>query len=182
MTTTIYIPAADYVQRYDYEGRDYLALRTIRAAADRWVGTGRQCEVTPGDGTAVFAERTGDDVHLTTVTPDPDMEDLYPADALPFTIKALPAWTTGDYIAMSAHRSTQTWRVDERQRDGYKVTYIGGDLDMQRGNIGDDLAHLYVKVPAPTVTYAVTIRADIMADSVFASLSALDAGVEVKAP
>lgn len=175
--TTIYLPRTDYVQRADDEGRDYHAARTVRAALDAWRTEAplvRDWHSTnrdePDEHPIAFAVADpGRSVVVSSVSPDEDMEGLYPAADLPFTIATYLA-EPGDWVAVNVAGATPR-RVIDIQPDGSVDIDIHGD----RGRIrpGDTGWHI---VPAPTHTFTVTVTADHDGGAVLDALSAALSG------
>ncbi len=104
-----------YSDRRDNEDRVYLTFATMKAAALKWVAArpGRSWDTTAAEA-FVFADTEAIPV-ITVVDPDKDMEDLYLADELPFSVVASP-FAIGDVVALSG--GVQRRKVVEVKPDG----------------------------------------------------------------
>jgi hypothetical protein len=111
--TTITIPRGSYTERTDDEGRTYYGYGAVVVAAQAWVGeAANQREFnTIGeddrDPVAFVSVHDGNGPELTVVHPDEDMDWLYAANDLPFTIKQSP-FDVGDRVRLDSGNAVYT--------------------------------------------------------------------------
>lgn len=183
---TIYLDPADYVQRADDEGRDYHAGRTVRAALDVWRAVepnSRDWHSTnadePDNGPIAFATTDwGRSTVVGSVSPDEDIEGLYPAADLPFTIAAQP-FPVGSRIRMR-NASGQVWEVTGYNESEMRVRYEGGDYHDATGSVPPKHFDMYQVVTE--VRYLVTVRGDHTATAVHDALASHLLGTVTVAP
>lgn len=176
--TTITIPRDEYTQRADDEGRDFYALRTVRYAADQWQAADRTMRAWTDHAsddapTLVFTAAHPDGPSIDIVSPDEEMGDLYPAELLPFTIEPARA-VAGEWVNTDAGAPNPRRIIEVRDDGAWRI-----EVDGRPGLVPLRDQALWVVVPAPTVTYTVTVRADHTAADVRDMLSNLGGNVTV---
>lgn len=167
---TITMPRDLYFSRCDDEGNEYYGYLTVLNAAEAWAAEAEHRnfrsvnEDDPHKGPVVFAWHEDNRTAILVAEPN-GPEDCYPSDVLPFNIDASP-FAAGDWLSPATPTDTDmdcpVLRVDQAGTwIAHHAPWINDD-----GLILHDESDKWKIVPAPTVTYAVTVRADHSADDV----------------
>jgi hypothetical protein len=177
------MPRDLYFSRCDDEGNEYYGYLTVLNAAEAWAAEAEQRnfrsvnEDNPHEGPVVFAWHEDNRTAILVAEPN-GPEDCYPSDALPFNIDASP-FAVGDWAAPTgATPGSAPFRVVKVNERGVWVAHHAPWTN-DDGLILPEDCNTWEIVPAPTVTYAVTVPADYSAGDVLNMLKSFRGGVTV---